>query len=39
LKIKNINVSDIEIVKLYMGIGGVPFYLEQMEKGEAWSRP
>lgn len=35
LRYKNIIFSDYDIVKLYMSIGGVPFYLEQIEKGES----
>jgi len=35
LRYKNIVLSDYDIVKLYMSVGGVPFYLEQLEKGES----
>lgn len=35
LRKKNIQISKIDIVNLYMVMGGVPFYLEQMEKGES----
>jgi uncharacterized protein len=35
LKQKNILMSRYQIVKLYMAIGGVPFYLEQIRKGES----
>ncbi len=35
LKNKNIVLSKYEILKLYMALGGVPFYLEQIEKGES----
>jgi len=35
LKAKNIVVSDYEILKLYMAVGGIPFYLDQFKKGES----
>ncbi len=35
LKKKNIQASNMDIVRLYMAIGGIPFYLDQMEKGES----
>ncbi len=35
LQSKNIIISDIDIIKLYMMMGGIPFYLEQLQKGES----
>jgi len=35
LRKKNISLSDIDIIKLYMAVGGVPFYLDQVHKGES----
>ena len=35
LKQKNVIASRYEITKLYMTIGGIPFYLEQIQKGES----
>ncbi|MEE9438464.1 MAG: ATP-binding protein [Saprospiraceae bacterium] len=35
LKSRRINLVDQEITKLYMALGGVPFYLEQIRKGES----
>lgn len=35
LKHKNILLSRYQIVKLYMTIGGIPYYLEQLKKGES----
>lgn len=35
LKTKKIVLSKYEILKLYMALGGVPYYLEQVEKGES----
>ena len=32
---KHIILSNYDIVKLYMAIGGVPYYLDQLEKGES----
>jgi len=33
--LKHLNLSNQEICKLYMTFGGVPFYLEQIRKGES----
>ncbi|HOY11692.1 MAG TPA: ATP-binding protein [Saprospiraceae bacterium] len=35
LRNKNIILTDVDIVKLYMAIGGIPYYLEQFQKGES----
>lgn len=35
LKYKHIILSEVDIIKLYMAIGGIPFYLEQFQKGES----
>ncbi len=35
LKKKNIILNSIDIIRLYMMIGGIPFYLDQLEKGES----
>lgn len=35
LRKKNIIINDMDIVRLYMVMGGIPFYLEQLEKGES----
>ncbi|MEX0813834.1 MAG: ATP-binding protein [Chitinophagales bacterium] len=35
LKSKKIHYSDYDILKIYMTIGGVPFYLDKLEKGES----
>ncbi len=32
---KNINLSDYQIMQLYMVMGGIPHYLENVEKGES----
>ncbi|MCB9426623.1 MAG: AAA family ATPase [Flavobacteriales bacterium] len=32
---KNIQLSDYQIAQLYMAIGGIPHYLEQIEKGKS----
>lgn len=34
LKSKNINLIDTEIVKVYMALGGIPYYLNHINKGE-----
>lgn len=34
-KSKKINLNTIEITKIYMALGGVPYYLEQVKKGES----
>lgn len=36
LLVKNgVIIPDIEIITLYMAIGGVPYYIDQMQKGES----
>ena len=35
LKKKNIVFNDLDIIRLYMMIGGIPFYQDQLEKGES----
>ena len=35
LRKNGVVISDIEIVKLYMAIGGIPYYIEQMQRGES----
>lgn len=35
LKSKGINLTDQAIAELYMAIGGIPYYLEQIKKGES----
>jgi len=35
LQSKNIIISKYEILKLYMAVGGIPYYLDQFEKGES----
>lgn len=35
LRYKGITLTNHEIIKLYMAIGGVPFYLDQLDKGES----
>ena len=35
LQKKGIRISDTDIIQLYMMVGGIPFYLDQMEKGES----
>lgn len=35
LKSKQIVLQDFDIVKLYMAMGGVPYYLDQLQKGES----
>lgn len=35
LKHKNVNLSNQQIVQLYMAIGGVPYYLTQVKKGKS----
>ncbi len=37
LATKNIKLSNTAIVELYMALGGIPFYLEQIKKGESVS--
>lgn len=34
LKSRDINLPDQEITKLYMALGGIPYYLENIRKGE-----
>ncbi len=36
LKYKGIQISNYDIIRLYMAVGGIPFYLEQMNKGESY---
>ena len=35
LRYKKVVLSDYEIIKLYMALGGVPYYLDQVQKGES----
>lgn len=35
LKSKKINLTDQEISKIYMALGGIPYYLEKIKKGES----
>ncbi len=35
LQSKKINLIDQEVTKLYMALGGIPFYLEKIKKGES----
>jgi uncharacterized protein len=37
LATKNIKLSNAAIVELYMALGGIPFYLEKIKKGESAS--
>ena len=32
---KNIEISDYQIIQIYLAIGGIPHYLEQIEKGKS----
>lgn len=38
LKSKGLLLSRLQIVKLYMCLGGIPFYLDQVKKGESDSQ-
>jgi hypothetical protein len=33
LKYKNINLNDTQILELYMAIGGIPYYLDELKPG------
>ncbi|MEQ9301535.1 MAG: ATP-binding protein [Cyclobacteriaceae bacterium] len=35
LEHKGISYSNYDVLKIYMSIGGIPFYLEQLERGES----
>ena len=35
LKAKNINLSQYQIIQLYLSLGGIPHYLDQVEKGKS----
>ena len=35
LRTKKLIISKYDILKLYMAIGGIPFYLDQLKKGES----
>lgn len=35
LKSKNISISNYQIVQIYMAVGGIPHYLEQVTKGKS----
>ena len=35
LRKKNIIINNMDIIRLYMMIGGIPYYLEQLNKGES----
>lgn len=37
LKSKSINLNNQELTKIYMAMGGIPFYLEKIRKGESAS--
>ena len=37
LKSKGLNLSSQEVAKIYMALGGIPFYLEGIKKGESFS--
>ena len=37
IKAKNIHLSDQEIARIYMSLGGIPFYLENLRKGESFA--
>lgn len=36
LKSKNLRFTNQEIAKIYMALGGIPFYLENLRKGESF---
>ena len=38
LRSKNIRLTSQEIVKLYLAMGGIPYYLEKIRKGESATR-
>lgn len=38
LEHKGIKYSDYDILRIYMAMGGIPFYLEQLDKGESVSQ-
>ncbi|MEI7595899.1 MAG: ATP-binding protein [Bacteroidota bacterium] len=35
LKSKNINLEHYDLLQLYMAVGGIPFYLDKIKKGES----
>jgi len=35
LRKKGIAITDMDIIQLYMMVGGIPYYLDQMDKGES----
>ena len=35
LRKKHIIISEVDIIQLYMAMGGIPYYLDLMEKGES----
>ncbi|MEM1001770.1 MAG: ATP-binding protein [Bacteroidota bacterium] len=35
LEVKNIKLSDYQTIQIYLAVGGVPHYLEQIEKGKS----
>lgn len=35
LEAKNIEISNYQIIQIYLAIGGIPHYLEQIEKGKS----
>lgn len=37
LESKNIRLTDQETAKIYMALGGIPFYLENIRKGESFA--
>lgn len=37
LKSKGLRFSDQEIARIYMALGGIPFYLEKINKGESFA--
>jgi len=37
LKDKNIKLTQSEVVRVYMALGGIPFYLEKIRKGESFA--
>lgn len=36
LEYKGIKMSNYDIVRLYMAVGGIPYYIEQLNKGESY---
>ena len=37
LKSKSIGLSDQELAKVYMALGGIPYYLEKIQRGESFA--